>query len=181
MNAESQRLLQQLEQATAAENVPLPEMDAETAALRQGWLRLTQLLEAAAADEEQKVILVRPPFSSASCRRKTLAIAALAASALLLVLAGWMSRNYLAPRAAVQQVAQERTLVLSRDPAAQRTSPGLQAGEELAWEDNLGERLANVQLVMESLRLESRGPEMRMELLRNQLQTIENEVETGSL
>lgn len=181
MNAESQRLLQQLEQATAAGNVPLPEMDAETAALRQGWLRLTQLLEAAAADEDPKVILARPPFSPTSPRRKSLAIAALAASALLLVVAGWMSRNELAPRGAVEQVAQDQPLVPPRERAAHGKSPGPQTADELAWDDTLDERLAQAQLAMEALRLESRGPEMRMELLQNQLRTIENEVQTGSL
>jgi len=184
VNAQPQDLLRQLEQATATDSGPSPEMDEETALLRQTWLGLTQLLEAADADWDETVILARKPFCSTRPRWKSLTIAALAASLLTVVIGAWMSHKYLAPRVLVERAIEgDKTerLITPRKVASPEQSPTAQSSDELAWNDTFDERLADAELAMYRLRFESRHHEMRIEVLQSQLQTIENEVEAGSL
>ena len=95
MSDELDRLQRQLERATASECSTDGSLDAETAALREGWLALAELLEAVEPSREQPLKLREPLKPGRRTRRKMAGIVALAASLLVgITLAGkWIRAN----------------------------------------------------------------------------------------
>ena len=95
MSDELDRLQRQLERATASECSTDGPLDAETASLREGWLALGELLDAAEPSREQPLKLREPLEAGHRTRRKAAAIVALAASLLVgVTLAGqWLRAN----------------------------------------------------------------------------------------
>jgi len=82
------KLRRQLERATAAEDSP-DALDAETASLREGWLALGQLLEAAERESTEPFEWKRPPPRLRQNRWKLAGVAALAASLLIGLTVAW--------------------------------------------------------------------------------------------
>lgn len=129
MSDELSKLQRQLEQATAADCPPEVPLDAETASMREGWLALGQLLEAAqpAPDEPPKL---RPiPRRTARTRWRLAGIAGLAASLVIGVTLGW-------------------SLIVLRhsgSPSPPRggvASQDMKQPDELNWDDSLDQQIA---------------------------------------
>ncbi|HUT89086.1 MAG TPA: hypothetical protein VMY37_06305 [Thermoguttaceae bacterium] len=95
MSDELDRLQRQLERATASECSTDGSLDAETASLREGWVALGELLEAAEPSREQPLELREPLKPGRRTGRKVAGIVALAASLLVgVTLAGkWIRAN----------------------------------------------------------------------------------------
>jgi len=84
------RQQRQLEQATAAEQpADAPPLDEQAAALREGWLALGHLLEAAQPPPERPVDLSRVVCRRIETRRVVAIVATLAASVLVVATVAW--------------------------------------------------------------------------------------------
>ena len=105
MNDELRQLERRLEQATARRLPDGTTLDSETAALREGWLAMAQLLEAAdAASAEMAPVRPLPPAGS----RRTWMAAAAAAIAASLLVGGALAWKLSSGGNSVEQVAKDR-------------------------------------------------------------------------
>ena len=131
----------QLERATAAGQSSDVPLDPETASLREGWLALGQLLEAAQGADDPPLEL-RPLRRQERTAWRVAAAAALAASLVGAVTLAW---NWVNTRHVGDQTPAS-THWASRDSieaksAAQPSEP-LSPGAELAWNDPLDDEIA---------------------------------------
>ena len=128
MSDELSKLQRQLEQATAAECPPDAPLDAETASLREGWLALGQLLEAAQPALDEPLELPQLPRRRAPARWKLVGIAVLAASLLVGATLAW----------SLMRARQPGGL---SPPPDELASPNVKQ-DELHWDDSLDEEIA---------------------------------------
>ena len=141
MSDELFELERRLTAATAPECPAYLLSDAETAAMREGWLALGELLEAAQPMLDEPVRLPEPPNRRLSARWKLAATAALAATVLLGVMLGrrFVEGNRQGGIASTPEgvaVGVERPNAPSEQP---RTMP---TEESLVWDDPLDEEIA---------------------------------------
>ena len=135
MASESERLLEQLERATAAGAEPDPSADAETASLRETWLALGQLLEAAAPVGDA-LPEVRCPRRRMSSRWSWIALAAVAVSLLAAAAVAWLPAWSVPGQPAVELAARPSPTPATAASAPSATEPGLD------WDDSLDEEIA---------------------------------------
>jgi len=145
---ELDRLQRQLERATASECSTDGSLEAETASLREGWLALGELLEAAEPSREQPLKLPEPLKPGRLTRRNVAGIVALAASLLVgVTLAGkWIRANRpggpaTRPDASLAEIVQADGEQFNPD-AGQLETESLADWDE--WEDPLDEQIASV-------------------------------------
>ncbi|MBN2023116.1 MAG: hypothetical protein JW809_10015 [Pirellulales bacterium] len=156
MNPDRKQLERRLERATAARLAPGETLDPETAALREGWLAWTRLLDGACPDlrasEKGTVPLARANgFSSRRFRggwQTFVAAAAAASIAAVLGVTGLVTPNRQA--GPVGPAAETFT----GSPGATAATP---AASDLAWDDGLDDAIASFgQALIEARRSPSR-------------------------
>jgi hypothetical protein len=187
MNESTEKLLARLEQATGLETTacetPGSEnsepLDDDTAMLRESWLALGKLLDAADAESERP--LVRPKDTrSAGLPLKF--IAGLAAS-LLVAFAAWAMLK----RGSDVIVPVQEVTVLPDSPAPIDVAKAPQDGEsvdaidEFAWEDSFDEQLAAASQAIRSVQANWNGGDRRYSVLLDQFEQFDEELSEGSL
>ena len=149
MRDEPSQLRDRLEQATAAECPPDATLDAETASLREGWVALGQLLEAAQPGLDEPFEFRQPLRQTTRTRRRLAAVATLAASLMVAVVLAWalMQRGGLGDRASLPQQ-------IALPGAGQTSKPSVALVEEIQgephadgtdgfdWSDSLDDQIA---------------------------------------
>ena len=154
MNEDTKKLEEQLEKATAEGDRMDGSLDAETVALREGWLALGRLIETAQPARDASPALQYPAETvPARCRKpvglKTLAGLATLAAALLVAAIATLSFVEDRPDAvtARPEIAQDErggkqsTLpVLAQDAPKQKN--GTDADDVLAWDSSLDTEIA---------------------------------------
>lgn len=191
MNDEARELQRRLELATAAECPPDASLDTETASLdgeteslREGWLALGQLLEAAQPALDRPLKLQRPAPKRASRWSKA---AAMAASLVIGVTLAWslIAKMAVDPTQPGREIAVEGDDSKTQQPApndieAEDIEPS-DPSDELDWDDSLDDRIALVS--QEIIRVQGDwyclddafGP------LRDGIDQIEQEIEDDTL
>ena len=181
MNESTEQLLAKLEQATAPET-PEPLGD-ETATLRESWLALGKLLDA--ADLESAQLPARPQRT----RRAGLPpgfIAALAAS-LLVALAAWAilkrGSNLIEPKqeVAVPTELPAPALDITEVAEAPRADESDDAVDEFSWDDSFDEQLAATSQAIRSVQADWTGGDRRYSVLLDQFEQFDAELSEGSL
>ena len=142
MSDELSELDRRLTAATAPECPAHLLSDAETAALREGWLALGELLEAAQPMLDQPVRLRQPPNRRVPVGWRLAGAAALAASVLLGMTLAWQLTRGI--RGGSTSSPSEGLAVGVREskvpPEQPRTVP---TDDELVWDDPLDEQIAS--------------------------------------
>jgi len=145
---ELDRLKRQLERATASECSTDGSLDAETASLREGWLALGELLEAAEPPVAEPVKLPEPAPPVRCTGRKAAGIAALAVSLLVgLTLAGkWIRADR--PGGPATLSDQSLSEIVQADGEQINPDAGQLETASLAdrvdWDDPLDQQIASV-------------------------------------
>lgn len=140
MSDELNELERQLERATAAECPSEALLDAETASLREGWLALGQLLEAARPTLEEPLELPEPARPTWHVRWRLAGVAAVAASILVGLTLVWKSTGTSRP-------GDPSTLSDEISVDAEQPLPGARQArlvsipDELNWDDSLDEQI----------------------------------------
>jgi len=128
--------------------------DAETAALRQGWLALGELLEAARPTGDVSIGLPELPGRRVPARWRLVAAAAVAASVLLGTTLAWQwvagSR-----RGGMSPLSEGRAVAVGESDAASEQPWPLPTEDELAWNDPLDDQIARA--AQQILRLQQDG------------------------
>lgn len=198
MNDQSRRLQEMLERATAAGNDMPADLDAETASLREGWLALGELLEAAQPASGQSLenwkVTVRP-----APRRWPLAlVAAIAVSVLLaigLTLAYRMRDGSSTPqpnppamarddRSATGSGAGSSRAVARALPSAARTPNAEQRTlnrSDLAWENSLDEEIEAVSQAAALVRQDWYAGVGHWSAIERGFEEIKKDIEDGTL
>jgi len=158
VNDRTNDLERRLQQATAPE-CPSPELmdteliDAETASLREGWLALGQLIEAAQPMSDASALegLLPSPQAApckASPRWKASLAAALAAS---LVIGATLAWNFMSKRTEIPSLPTRDIAVEDTEREAPQPLPIVEENavaenpiDELQWDDSLDDQLALV-------------------------------------
>jgi hypothetical protein len=135
MNEETEQLQRQLERATAAGCEPDPSADAETAALRETWLALGQLLDAAAPVGDAMPEM-RCPRRLAASRWSWAALAAVAVWLLIAAGVAWLPAWSVPGQAPVEVAARPSPLPSAAASAQTPAEAGLE------WDDSLDEEIA---------------------------------------
>jgi hypothetical protein len=144
MNEELSKLEQRLELATGRDLPPESPLDPETASLREAWLALSQLLEAA-EEASPKPVKLRPMPPPRHHGWRLAATAAMAVSLLVAVTLAWQ----LLPSRPTGRPTAERN-----EPSARLGKGGVAKAQGLhtepvaslpAWEDSLDESIAQAQ------------------------------------
>jgi hypothetical protein len=136
---------QKLEQATAVE--PAAALDAETRGLRETWLSLGQLLEAAGADDGPHLV-----FPATVLRRKRsrwpLALAGLMAASLLVAAAvAWMKWTVRQPHtdlASAKQPAATSGAVATSKSAGRNGEKRVAVASDSTWDDALDSQITEI-------------------------------------
>ena len=173
MSDELRELQRRLEEATAAAPPPAAELDAETRELREGWLALGQLLEAAHPAGETPVVLPPMPRRSAGRRWKLAAVAALAASLVVVATLAWMLRETgQKGQIASPEVKQPAPTVAQKEGEV----------EQLDWDDTLDDHIAMAgrELVL-CIQEDWRHVDETFSPLNEGLQEIRQEIEDSTL
>lgn len=146
MSDELNELQRRLERATAPERPVDPPEDSETAALREGWLALGQLLEAAEPRQEPFELRRWPEERTRYVGWRSVVAAAVAACLLIGVALAWRFTGGSAPGdeakpsgAVAVNTRHEDGVIVS----SERTGPEPPA-EELGWDDPLDQQIASV-------------------------------------
>ena len=180
MNEQTELWQRQLEQATRRHPTADETLDAETADLREGWLALGSLLEAADEDFAEQTLPVQIQSARHQQRRRWLGIVALAASLLLAVSAAWIGlRSRQQPRlpstpevaGSPSQSARPRS---PTPPSKNISSPD----GEICWDDAWDEKLAQLDQSFVSLCRWSDLGDTSLQIVDQQLQQISQEMNT---
>ena len=187
MNDEMRELQRQLEAATAPDNVPEGNVDAETSSLRRGWLGLGQLLDAAEATLAEPSGRWQVPVRRKARRGHLAMVAVLAASLLVAVTIAWLVRR---PGTAGTPIPASGALAAgSKTPGPKSTdrpkSPSTQqaprAGAELEWDDSLDEQLASAAEAVMSVQQTWHPSAGSVDTIWYGLQQVEDDFDSGSL
>jgi len=141
---ELNKLRRRLEQATAAERPSGVPLDAETASLREGWLALGQLLEAAQPALGEPLKLREPVERTSRARWRR--AGAVAAALLIGVTSAWeWTRSGRHDGASSMPALSSRTAADIEHPVAPSKQPQLAPTEdELEWNDPLDQQITLV-------------------------------------
>ena len=170
MNQRHRDLLQQLEQATS--NSPEFPADEETAQLRESWLGLVRLLEAADGGSPGFDRPVLPTSHPLPRRGMWLGAAALAATLLLALSAIWLTLR--------------TPIDVALPPLPEndgRTPPVAVAfrGSDTAWDDQLDEQLVEAGAALQLLQQDWEYDEGAFQVLDHQLRALEQEMQSETL
>jgi hypothetical protein len=176
MKNESEELQRHLEQATSRGPIPGPELDSETAQLRDAWNALGRLLEAASDSQ-------RPSFESwtmpppARTNRRALSWAiAMAASLLVCAVALWAWYGG-QPAVAPQSLAE-----VDAQGGVQAPSPSRDvSADELKWDDSLDEQLVEAQQRVIRVRQDWGSQLVAMAVVDYQWEQVRQDVEGNPL
>ncbi len=136
MSEDIKKIEEQLEKATAPDDTIDAGLDAETTSLREGWLALGQLIEAAQPTSTRQPELQYPTQAAPMQRRKLLGrktLAALVALAASLVIAAIVTQSL---------VEDQADAVTDRPQIAQVERSGTDADDVLAWDSSLDTEIA---------------------------------------
>jgi hypothetical protein len=191
MTDDLEALQRRLEKATARPSPAEDAVDAETAALRAGWLALGELLEAAPPQADP---LSRPAGPPVPRRRRWLpaAMAVLAASILIAVIVPWSLRgtkSAVAPAPPqLAQVAGSHPRPSSAAASAERATPPQTAQHappaarpSEPWDDSLDQEIAAAAEAIASVQDGWRGDASDPSAIEYQLQQIRKDIENGTL
>ena len=186
MNDESDKLKRQLEAATASGHLPDEALDAETASLRQGWLALGRLLEAAESPLSEPGRGWRVPVAKRP-RRRLVTLIAVAASLLVAVTVAWVFRAKRpadAPLPSPGQIASNKKTPPVVEPdrtqvAQQRQTPSKVT--ELQWDDLLDEQLVSAGQALVRVQQQWSSQGGSFDYLRHGLNQIEEDFDDDSL
>jgi hypothetical protein len=176
--------LHELERATSIAPVAPAELDPETAQLREGWLRLTQLLDAADEAWDSQAFAHQIELPKPALWQRPLALCgALAASLLVCALAAWLHSARTNDPTTLRNTSVAQVEPPEQPQASEVTAPAnsTMSHEELAWDDTLDERLTNLHGALATVRGSSFMNDSRMSVLSTQLRQIATEIEAGSL
>jgi hypothetical protein len=140
---EVEKLERMLQRATAAENVPLDDLDGEAARLREGWIAFGRLLEAAEPPAEVSFRCLPLPRKQ-SQRRLWSAVGLLAVSLLFCAVAMWILQRPSGAKNASPATMQIASTGAKRPaPAKQavKLAPGASGPQ---WDDSLDEQVAQL-------------------------------------
>jgi hypothetical protein len=184
MHNPTHQLLADLTRVTSSESYLPPETEEEAAALREGWLGWTQLLQAADNEWDQTELVTRLQRQAPVPTRHgwLLATGALAAS-LLLVLAGTWLIGARPQAGSLRSEPSGTALVqgpIRTDSAPLAASPERTA-DELTWDDPLDQQLAEARITLSSLRGSWRSSDTRLTALSAQVAQFMQEMDAGSL
>jgi len=191
MNDEPKLTAEQLAQATSRALPPDAALDAETAALREGFLRFGGAVEAAGGSFDEAALIarltstapageIRPAGSTKAATNlwPLLLSAALAASALVAIVR----------TVSLWPAASDGIAVVTPSPAAPEQlspvdlGPGAVAGpSQLAWSDPLDEEIASAQAAVERLGGPTADLDGSLQSFGSRLEALAAELESGSL
>ncbi len=187
MTESNEDLLAKLEQATrVASDEPL---DGETAELRESWLALRGLLNAA---DESAPALVQPSESNGKLRTVVRIFAALAAM-LLVAVAAWavMSKatdsgdSLVKPSNSIAESDSTPIVPLQSGVARVEVEPkNVESSvieDEYAWDDSFDEQLAATSQAIRSAQSNWSGDSRRYSVLIDQFEQFSDELSEGSL
>ena len=186
MNDETDKLRRQLEAATAPGDVPEETLVAETASLRQGWLALGRLLDAAERPLSESGRGWRVPVAKRP-RRRLVTLVAVAASLLVAVTVAWVFRAMRPadpPLPSPEQTASNEKAPLPEGPdrtkvVQQRQTPSKVA--ELQWDDSLDEQLVSAGQALVRVQQQWSSQGGGFDYLRDGLNQIEEDFNDDSL
>ena len=141
MSNELKKLQQQLERATAAECPSDAAQDAETASLREGWVALGQLLEAAHSGFAEPLRLAEPPERASRIRFRLAMAAAAAASLLVGVTLAWKLSGNGEP-SGLSRPSQAIAVNVERSVAGPEQARRVPTSNGLEWDDSLDQQIA---------------------------------------
>ena len=153
MNEDTKKLEQQMERATAAGDRIDDTLDAETASLREGWLALGKLIEAAQKETAGPPELQYPAESEPSHRKKIVGpkvLAAIATVAVSLLVAAVATLSFVANRPDAvtdgPEIARAKHDVSPANVSTELVQSQNQNGgahvDEFAWDSALDEEIA---------------------------------------
>ena len=145
MSDEQDKLQRQLEQATAGENRPDTPLDAETASMREAWLALGQLLEAAQPAVDEPLRLRPMPRRAVHTRWRLAGMAALAAGLVVAVTLAWKfvgTNRPVGPVPSGGELAAASNGKPALVAAQSEQSENKPADDGLDWNGSLDEQLA---------------------------------------
>ena len=186
MNDETDKLRRQLEAATAPGDVPEETLDAETGSLRQGWVALDRLLEAAEGPLSEPGRGWRVPVARRP-RRRLVTLVAVAASLLVAVTVAWVFRAMRpadAPLPSPEQIASDKKTPPVAEPdrthvAQQEQAPSKVA--ELPWDDSLDEQLVSAGQALVRVQQQWSSQGGSFDYVRQGLYQIEEDFDDDSL
>lgn len=185
-NEWSETLADKLHRATAR-NLPADaELDAQTSALRDGWLALSQLLEAADAEQPEPLVTLPSPAVAAPHGKLWLVIAALAASLLLVAAGAWLvASQWSDNRGGGSSVAKS---LPTKHPGAPNVAPAPADvaaqdthNSELAWDDALDDRIADASEAARQVQTVSHSADRNLYFVSSRLEEISRDLATDSL
>ena len=181
MNEPPEDLLRQLEQATS-HDLSAEQLDDETAPLRESWLMLGRLLEAAEENSEALVPASKPRATSAGSWRIALAIAA----ALLIAWVSWSMTRRQPSANPTQEIAESAAETNEKSAAAigkeEVDAPSdSELASEFAWDDAFEEELTKASVAIHSARSDWTNSEASYSSLSDRFAEFEQELEAGSL
>ena len=185
-NEWSETLADKLHRATSR-NLPADaELDAQTAALRDGWLALSQLLEAADAEQPEPVVTLPAAAIAVRPGKLWLAIFALAASLLLVAAGAWLvATRWNTVGGGGSQVATSPQPKDEVSPGVAPVPSNAVANDaingELAWDDALDDRIADASEAARRVQTVSRGADRDLDFVNWRLEEISRDLATDSL
>ena len=142
MSDELSELYRRLTAATAPDCPAHLLADAETAALREGWLALGELLEAAQPTLDGPVAIIEPPQRRMPVRWSLVAAAAVAASVLLGMMLVWQLGEG-NRRGGTSSPSGELARGVEESDAPSEPLRPMPTEDELAWDDPLDDQIAS--------------------------------------
>lgn len=182
MNEPLDEQQKQLEMATSCDPRWPIEMENDTATMRESWLALTGLLAAADAEQDTPVQLLATRADDAPARRTIVSAAALAVCLLVAAAIGWGLPRLRFPQPVGPPLASPSGQPGSDqlDHASSDTSP-IRSSDELAWDAPFDQQLADARYALFSAPQRWHRDSVAFDAVRDQLQQIEQELESGSL
>ena len=178
MNESTEELLARLEQATASETTE--PLDEDTARLRESWLVLGRLLEAADSESEA------PAVRRSTVRQAGLAVRVVMglAASLFVAFAAWAILRPDADSAVPSQELITSAELTNPDSAVANRVESPRAAEpvdEFGWDDSFDERLASTSEAIRSAQADWTGGDERYSIMLDQFEQFHEELSEGSL
>lgn len=183
MTDDLRELERRLEEATASPNAAADGLDADTAALRAGWLALGELLETTQPAADVQLPPMPLPPAPRRTRWAPVALAALAASLLVALTATWCARGT-KPVAPLPTPSPEIAGNAAKPSAAPIQQKPVEPDDvEIAWDDSLDEEFAQASQAITQARQDwlATATTWRVYHFESQLENVKKDLDANTL